>query len=471
MRSNKPGLLLLILFIITQCVLPVQAVPPLPAEYYGNVLIDGAPAPVGTTITAFIRNIPKGSIVTDIDGFYGGPGLFDPRLKVNLTEEEVQAGDLIITFQINGIPASQSVLFEPGAAQQLDLFTGEPTGEMSAPVMTPIPVQTEPTMETPQTGDNYSEPPESDSGSEPAIQYGLENDEKFTSDDGMAAIAFNKNTLLFAPSGQFLEEVNVSSRTIADLAPISTNRSLMFSGYAYEITPERTYFNPEGVFSIQIPLQRISDLMALNPQIYRYVPQTASWEQVRTTSNQFTGVVSATVYEAAIYALFLESKNAYATPQVTETTVPPTLAPIAGHPPVPQTPSYPPQGPVSQGPAPYSPAYQEPHTQVAMVTQVPEMPAVPSAPEPSPVEPVQTLVQENMPQPTETSQPMSEITEEPAAQVTGPSPFTFFGGLVDSVKTSLSGPVGLIFGLVLLIIIINALAYLIYTRWWLVRDP
>jgi hypothetical protein len=106
-----------------------------------------------------------------------------------------------------------------------------------------------------------------------------------------------------------------------------------------------------------------------------------------------------------------------------------------------------------------------------MVTQVPEMPAVPSAPEPSPVEPVQTLVQENMPQPTETSQPMSEITEEPAAQVTGPSPFTFFGGLVDSVKTSLSGPVGLIFGLVLLIIIINALAYLIYTRWWLVRDP
>lgn len=470
MRSNKPGLLLLILFIITQCVLPVQAVPPLPAEYYGNVLIDGAPAPVGTTITAFIQDIPKGSIVTDIDGFYGGPGLFDPRLKVNVSESEVQAGDLIITFQINGIPASQSVLFEPGAAQQLDLFTGEPSGEISAPVLTPMPVQTEPPMETPQTGDNYTQPPESDSGSDPSIQYGLEKDEKFTSDDGMAAIAFTKNTLLFSPTGQFLEEVNVSSRTIADLAPLSTNQSLIFSGYAYEIAPERTYFNPEGVFSIQIPLERISDLMALNPQIYRYIPQTATWEHIRTTSNQFTGEVSVPAYEAAIYALFLESQTAFATPQVTETTVPPSLAPIAGQPPAPEAPSYPPSGPASQGPAPYQPAYPEPYNQAAMMTQGPAMPDVPY--QPQPMEPVQTEpVQQEMPPVTDTPQPTPEITQEPPAPViSGPSPFTLFGDLVDSVKKALSGPVGIILGLVLLIIIINALVYLIYTRWWLVRN-
>ncbi|HQB99681.1 MAG TPA: hypothetical protein PKX11_03910, partial [Methanospirillum sp.] len=63
MRSNKHCLFLFILTIIILSVQPVQAVPPLPAEYFGNVLIDGMPAPAGTTITAFIQDVPKGFIV------------------------------------------------------------------------------------------------------------------------------------------------------------------------------------------------------------------------------------------------------------------------------------------------------------------------------------------------------------------------------------------------------------------------
>ena len=124
MRSYQAGLLLLLPIIFFICVLPVQAVPPLPAEFYGNVLIDGTPAPAGTTITAFSQDVPKGSITTDIDGFYGGPGLYDARLKVIVSEDEYQASNLVISFQINGISAVQSIIFEPGSAQQFDLFTG-----------------------------------------------------------------------------------------------------------------------------------------------------------------------------------------------------------------------------------------------------------------------------------------------------------------------------------------------------------
>ena len=104
------------------------------------------------------------------------------------------------------------------------------------------------------------------------------------------------------------------------------------------------------------------------------------------------------------------------------------------------------------------------------MTQGPAMPDVPY--QPQPMEPVQTEpVQQEMPQVTDTPQPTPEITQEPPAPViSGPSPFTLFGDLVDSVKKALSGPVGIILGLVLLIIIINALVYLIYTRWWLVRN-
>lgn len=134
MRSYQAGLLLLLPFIFFICVLPVQAVPPLPAEFYGNVLIDGIPTPAGTTISVFISDVPRGSITTDISGFYGGPGLFDPRLKVNISEDEYQAGSVPITFRINGIPAVQSIIFEPGTSQQFDLFTGsEASGEIATP--------------------------------------------------------------------------------------------------------------------------------------------------------------------------------------------------------------------------------------------------------------------------------------------------------------------------------------------------
>ncbi|HOJ96034.1 MAG TPA: hypothetical protein PK024_04245 [Methanospirillum sp.] len=465
MRSNKKGLLLLILFIIIACVLPVQAVPPLPAEYYGNVLIDGVPAPVGTTITAFLAGSPRGTIVTDVEGFYGGPGLFDPRLKVNVSEDEYQTGNLIITFTINNMPASQSVLFEPGASQQLDLFTGEQTGNVASPALTPVPVQTEYPINTSEQDDPDTNPSDSDS-TPPSIQYGLEKEEKFTSDDGMASISFNKNTLLFSPSGQFLEEVNVTSRSLADLAPVSINQSLMFSGYAYEITPERTYFNPEGIFSIQIPLERISDLMALNPQIYRYVPQTATWELVKTTSNQFTGVVSGKIYEAAIYALFLESQTAFATPNATQTTIPPSFPPVAGQPPRAQPPS-PPAGLVPPSASGETPVLPQGSYQAAVETQPPLITEIPSQP-PTPPELIRTPIPDTPPQVTDMPKPEETYTEEPAPAA---SPFSLIGSVAESMKSALKGPVGITIGLVLLIIIINALVYLIYTRWWLIRNP
>ena len=454
MRSNKPRLFLLILSIIILSVLPVQAVPPLPAEYFGNVLIDGVPAPVGTTITAFIHDTSKGSIVTDIEGFFGGPGLFDPRLKVNVSESEFQTGNLVVSFQINGVPASQSILFEPGASQQLDLYTGELTGEISVPVYTPVPVQTGSPLSAIQSDDGYSETIKTGfSGSEPSIQYGLERDEQFNSDDGMAAISFNENTLLFSPSGQFLQQVFITSRSISDLAPVSANQSLTFSGYAYEITPERTYFNPEGVISIYIPFERISDIMALNPQIYKYLPQTATWEQVRTRSNHFTGEISGTIHEAAVYAMFLENQTAFT--ELIETTPIGTssLPPIASEPPVPEYPSYSPPEQAPFGSESFSP----PGSSAGYEPYEPEQDG---------------LREEDVPEIAETMQQVTEIANDPQESdiiKQEPKQFTLPAKIFEDLKKILSGPVGIVLGLVLLIIIINAIVYAIYTWWWLVR--
>ncbi len=475
MRSNKHCLFLFILTIIILSVQPVQAVPPLPAEYFGNVLIDGMPAPAGTTITAFIQDVPKGFIVTDVDGFFGGPGLFDPRLKVNVSENEFQSGDLVVTFQVNGVPASESILFEPGASQQLNLFTGKQIGLMSVPVSTPMPVLTEGPSPVGQQMDNYTEAhDERHSVSDPSIQYGLDRDEKFTSDDGMAAVSFDKNTLLFSPSGQFLQQVFIMSRSISDLAPADLNLSLNFSGYAYEITPERTYFNPEGVLSIHIPLERISDTMALNPQVFKYLPQTASWEQVRTRSNHFTGEVSGAIHEAAIYALFLEKKSSFAGSN--ETTMPgiPDLPPVAGEPQVTEYPAYSSEEQVIHEPELLSPPHPAQYYQDENNTQ--NISGLLT--EPGSADPVQAgPVQHDIPEPVDTMQPVQDMAQkdvgEPQAEDIirkEPGLLTLPGSIAGGMKKALSGPVGIVLGLALLIIIINAAVYLIYTRCWPVRN-
>jgi len=470
MIQIKPGFFLFTIALFIICTVQVQAVPPLPAEYYGNVLIEGTPAPAGTVITAYIHGTPRGTITTDVAGFYGGPGLFDPRLKVNVSETELQAGDLIITFQINGILASQSIPFTQGASQQLDLSTGQTGSNNSFQGLTPIPVKTEePIITNTNTPNTKSESYQDNEGSSPSIQYGLEQEEKYTSDDGMAFIVFQKGTLLFSPKGEFLQNITIAARKIADLAPIRANQSLFFSGYAYEINPERTYFNPEGQFSLQIPYERISEVMALNPQIYRYVPQTASWEQLRTSTNQFTGVISAPIYEAAIYALFLENKtsvSAPTTPPPTQPTPLPTLAPIAGQPVIPQyphspmtAPQQPPNPPLESQQRELTPQIQESITRQetnqpenATAVTTPAVTLIPSTP--NRAEPVQN--------------PTQEIT---STQQSDQSTIPLVGNLTESAKKILYGPIGILFGLVLLIIVINAGVYLFYTRWWLGRNP
>ncbi|NLV27851.1 MAG: hypothetical protein GXY48_11925 [Methanomicrobiales archaeon] len=463
MRFLSAGMILLFTIIIFYSILPVTAVPPLPAEYYGNVLIDGVPAPAGTIITAFLQGISRDQLTTSIDGFYGGPGLFDPRLKVNVTEEEFQTDDMVVSFKINGIPASESIMFEPGTAQQFDISTGSGSSFIAGPGSTPIPVQTiqvnggsadnysTPLMDD-QSGVKWSEPSQADTASSASsIRYGLERDEKFTSDDGMASIEFKRDTLLFSPSGTFLDDISILSRDITTLLPVNTDNSLLFTGYAYEITPERTYFNPEGVFLFHIPIERISEISSHNPQILTYNPQLSNWNTLKTSSNQFTSSIYTNIYEAGIYALFIESeKNSNASTGEESYNNVSALPPVAGQEqvlPSPQEikPQYHTEIIQEQNPV-YSPA--EPENQAISVNQ----PA--STPEQT-ISDVSITPQQT---PVITSEPA--VTREEVKQI----------DILKLVKNSLSGPVGLITALVILTLLVNIIAYFVYNRFWMDKN-
>jgi len=86
-------------------------------------------------------------------------------------------------------------------------------------------------------------------------------------------------------------------------------------------------------------------------------------------------------------------------------------------------------------------------------------------------------VQHDIPEPVDTMQPVQDMAQkdvgEPQAEDIirkEPGLLTLPGSIAGGMKKALSGPVGIVLGLALLIIIINAAVYLIYTRWWLVRN-
>ncbi len=96
----------------------VSADTTLPAEFYGNVTINGTSAPAGTTIIAEIENVERGRIVMSEEGEYGGPETFDTRLVVTGTESDIGK---TIYFYVDGKKAGQSAVFDPGSSLQQDL--------------------------------------------------------------------------------------------------------------------------------------------------------------------------------------------------------------------------------------------------------------------------------------------------------------------------------------------------------------
>ncbi len=62
-----------------------QSVPPLPHAFFGNLTINGSPAPIGIRVeargTGINTAVAGNPIITTTQGKYGGPDLLDPKLN------------------------------------------------------------------------------------------------------------------------------------------------------------------------------------------------------------------------------------------------------------------------------------------------------------------------------------------------------------------------------------------------------
>ena len=144
MDGNKLSGFAISLTVILLMISVVSAIPPLPAEFYGNVYVNGNPAPAGTVISAMIGGEMRGSFTTAEVGIYGGSGLFDDRLLVSPTEDDISKGITEITFRIGNAAAEQTAQLLPGESQFLDLSVGGnvPPGGARPPTQAPTYVPT-----------------------------------------------------------------------------------------------------------------------------------------------------------------------------------------------------------------------------------------------------------------------------------------------------------------------------------------
>jgi len=98
--------------------------PPTPAAYFGDITIDGEPAPEGVEVTAYIDGEQRGSLTTTQTGAYGGSSAFDQKLVVEGTSDDAGA---TVEFRVNGEVAStdEAIEWEPGEVRRVDLTVGE----------------------------------------------------------------------------------------------------------------------------------------------------------------------------------------------------------------------------------------------------------------------------------------------------------------------------------------------------------
>ena len=142
MDGNKlSGFVISVILIALLMISVVSAIPPLPTEFYGSVYVNGNPAPAGTVITATIGGEARGSFTTSEIGLYGGPSLFDDRLIVSPTEDDVSGDITEIAFRIGNKNVDQTAQLLPGQSQQLDLSIegNVPVAPPKAPPATLVP--------------------------------------------------------------------------------------------------------------------------------------------------------------------------------------------------------------------------------------------------------------------------------------------------------------------------------------------
>lgn len=88
---------IILMFIVAFPMQAQETMPSIPALCYGELTINGMPAPVGIEVIAVVDEVPRGSMITSEIGKYGGPGI---KSKLSINGEKLNGK--VVGFYVSG---------------------------------------------------------------------------------------------------------------------------------------------------------------------------------------------------------------------------------------------------------------------------------------------------------------------------------------------------------------------------------
>jgi len=268
---------------------PVAAadVPPLPHAFYGDVEIDGSPAPVGTEVEARGTGVETGitgnPITVTEAGKYGGPGGLDPKLVV---QGDIADGT-ILTFYVDDVAAEPTAEWHSGEVTELDL---------SAAAAEPEP--------GPGPGPSYDYTETNLFGIEESFRISddgelLETIEA-TSDDGMLTITIPEGTICLDIDGQPLDTLEVA----VDETPPDPPEAAYIIGLAYDFGPDGATFDPPLTLTWSYDPDALPGGVAEEDLVVAYYDEaTGEWVEVDCVVDIENNTITASVAHFTTFAI------------------------------------------------------------------------------------------------------------------------------------------------------------------------
>ncbi len=325
---------------------PVSAMIQLPHAFYGNITINGEPAPIGTKVEARGQGIRTGisgnPILTSEVGKYGSESALGVKLIVQGDEIE---GNPTIYFYINDHQADQTYTWKSEEITRLDL-------SVTIPVSTGYTDTDDGTSSdgTPSAGTN-------------TLQYSLFGEESNVSISDTGEIQESIEIASTLPSGQVT--INIAAGTVAldiDGNPLSTLTSDVDSSpppapedysiyMACDFGPDCATFDPPIVLTFDYdPADLPENTDEENLVIAFYDSSTGEWVLLDSEVDTVNHTITASASHFTTFSILVSQVE----PTTSSATTPPELPDsISGEEPSPAPPA--PEPEESPAPAPTSP--------------------------------------------------------------------------------------------------------------------
>ncbi len=141
---------------------------------------------------------------------------------------------------------------------------------------------------------------------------------RLPSTDGRALITIGEGVVAKDAGGTSLAEITLKALAPENLPAVPPGSSFTFAGMAYEIGPDGAIFSPPASLTFTLPQAQWGQ----DYSIKSFDRKSGIWQDLPTTFNATTGIVTAQVSHLSVFALFTQPRAALSSPVATPLPVP-----------------------------------------------------------------------------------------------------------------------------------------------------